>query len=160
MDHSGKMLQEVTVPYQPLGIAMTGKGELLITGPNVLNKVEVDTGNVLTTTLPAPPGQLQIPYQAIVVEKDGNVLVSDWGSNQVLRVDPNTDKIIASFGGHGFWPGQFTAMGGMALDREGRIYVADWQHRVIERFTSDGKIDSVWWAARPVPEQPGVVEKD
>jgi outer membrane protein assembly factor BamB len=160
LDHSGKMLQEVTVPYQPLGIATTGKGELLITGPNVLNKVEVDTGKVLTTTLPAPPGQLQIPYQAIVVEKNGDVLVSDWGSNQVLRVDPNADKIIASFGGHGFWPGQFTAMGGMALDREGRIYVADWQHRVIERFTPDGKIDAVWWAARPVPEQPGVVEKD
>ena len=97
---------------------------------------------MLTTTLPAPPGQLQIPYQAIVVEKDGNVLVSDWGSNDVLRVNLDSDQIIARLGSQGFWPGQFRAMGGMALDQEGRIYVADWQHRVIERFTPDGKIDS------------------
>lgn len=161
MDYSGKVSEEVTVAYQPLGIALTNKSELLVTGPNILNKIDVKSGEVFTTTLPAPPGQLQIPYQALLVEKDGNVLVSDWGSNQVLRVDPDTNKIIGSFGGQGFWPGQFKAMGGMALDHEGRIYVADWQHRVIERFTPDGKIDTVWWAARPVPEQQnGEVEKD
>jgi DNA-binding beta-propeller fold protein YncE len=161
MDRTGKVSQEVTVAYQPLGVVVTDKAELLVTGPNILNKIDVKSGHVFTTTLPSPPGQLQIPYQALVVEKDGNVLVSDWGSNQVLRVNPDTNKIIGSFGGQGFWPGQFKAMGGMALDREGRIYVADWQHRVIQRFTPDGKIDAVWWAARPVPEtQSGEVEKD
>ena len=160
MDHSGKIEQEVDLAYQPLGIAVSNKGELMITGPNILNKVEVGTGQVLTTTLPAPQGQLQIPYQAITVEKDGNVLVSDWGSNAVQRVDPKTNQILTTIGGQGYWPGQFKAMGGIALDQEGRIYVSDWQHRVIERFTPDGKINSVWWAARPVPEQQGAVEKD
>jgi DNA-binding beta-propeller fold protein YncE len=160
MDHSGKVEQEVDLAYQPLGIAVSGKGELLITGPNILNKVEIGTGQVLTTTLPAPEGQLQIPYQAIAVEKSGDVLVSDWGSNTVVRVDPSTDKVVTTIGSQGFWPGQFKAMGGVAVDQEGRIYVSDWQHRVIERFTPDGKIDSVLWAARPVPEQQGAVEKD
>ena len=75
-------------------------------------------------------------------------------------MDPKTNQILTTIGGQGYWPGQFKAMGGMALDQEGRIYVSDWQHRVIERFTPDGKINSVWWAARPVPEQQGAVEKD
>jgi streptogramin lyase len=160
MDHSGKIEQAVDLAYQPLGIAVNNKGELLITGPNILNKVELGTGNVLTTTLPVVPGQLQIPYQAITVEKNGDVLVSDWGNDAVQRVDPTTNKIVSTIGSQGYWPGQFKAMGGIALDQEGRIYVSDWQHRVIERFTPDGKIDSVWWAARPVPEQQGAVEKD
>jgi hypothetical protein len=160
MDHAGKVQQDVDVAYQPLGIAISNKGELLITGPNILNKIEVSTGEVLTTTLPAPQGQLQIPYQALVVEKSGDVLVTDWGSNDILRVNLSSNRIVSTIGGQGFLPGQFRAMGGMALDQEGRIYVADWQHRVIERFTPDGKIDSIWWAARPVPEQQGVVEKD
>ena len=89
------------------------------------------------------------------------MLVSDWGSNAVQRVDPKTNQILTTIGGQGYWPGQFKAMGGIALDQEGRIDVSDWQHRVIERFTPDGKIElPSWWAARPVPEQQGAVEKD
>ncbi|MEO8287946.1 MAG: NHL repeat-containing protein [Chloroflexota bacterium] len=161
MSHAGKVQQEVTLAYQPLGLATNGTGELLITGPNMLNKIELSTGTVLTTTLPAPPGQLQIPYQALVVEKSGDILVSDWGSNQVLRVDAKTNKITGAIGSQGFWPGQFKAMGGMALDSQGRLYVADWQHRVIQRFGKDGTVDSLYWAARAVPEtQSGEVEKD
>lgn len=161
LDYNGKVEQEVDVAYQPLGLATNGNGDLLITGPNMVNKIEVSSGKVFTATLPAPPGQLQIPYQAVVVEKDNHVLVTDWGSNQVVRVDMDSNQIVNSFGGQGHWPGQFLAMGGMALDPQGRIYVADWQHRVIERFTPEGKIDNVWWAARAVPEtQSGEIEKD
>jgi sugar lactone lactonase YvrE len=52
----------------------------------------------------------------------------------------------------GVWPGQFQGLGGLAQDAQGRIYVADWLSRVIQRFTPDGEIDALWWAARPFPE--------
>jgi len=155
MDYEGNIQHEAKVPYRPLGIAPNGKGELLVTEPNVLNKVNISTGEVMTSTLPPPPSQLRIPYQAILVRKNGEILVSDWAGNQILRIDPTGSKIIGTIGRPGFLPGEFQGLGGIAEDKEGRLYVADWQHRVIQRFDPDGKVGDVWWAARAIPEGPG-----
>lgn len=161
LDQEAKVQHEAKVAYRPLGIAPTGKGELLVTEPNVLNRVNISTGEVLTATLPPPPSQLRIPYQAILVRKNGEILVSDWAGNQILRIDPTGSKILGAIGKPGFMPGEFQGLGGIAEDRQGRLYVADWQHRVIQRFDPDGKIGSVWWAARAVPESAtGEVEKE
>jgi|GEM_PF-1834751 len=159
LDHAGKVQHEARVIFTPLGITPNGKGELLVTEPNALNKIIISTGEMLTSTLPPPPSQLRVPYQGILVSKNGEILANDWAGNQILRIDPAGEKIIGTIGSRGYEPGQFQGLGGMAEDKEGRLYVADWQHRVIQRFTSDGKIDAVWWAARAVPESPsGAVE--
>jgi hypothetical protein len=155
MDHQAKVQREVQLTYRPLGITPTGKGDLLVNEPGIMNKIEISTGKIFTSTLPVPPGQVTIPYQSLLVRKNGELLVSDWAGKQVLRIDLATNKIIGTIGKPGFWPGEFQVLGGLAEDKEGRIYVADWQHRVIQRFTSDGKIDALWWAARIVPESPG-----
>lgn len=163
MDHAARIQHEIQVAYRPLGIFPNGKGELLVTQPNIMNTINVSTGSVVTSTLPVPvtQNQVRIPYQAILVRKNGEIVVSDWSNNQILRIDPKTNKIIGSIGKPGFWPGEFQGLGGVAEDKEGRIYVADWQHRVIQRFTDDGHIDALWWAARAVPESAtGEVERD
>jgi sugar lactone lactonase YvrE len=95
---------------------------------------------------------LQIPYQALLVTRDGDVLVSDTGNSEVLKIGPDLDAIVGMVGEPGVWPGQFQGLGGLAQDAQGRIYVADWLSRVIQRFTPDGEIDALWWAARPFPE--------
>jgi hypothetical protein len=155
MDHQAKVQREVQLTYRPLGLALTGKGEILVNEPGVMNKIEISTGKIFTSTLPVPPGQVTIPYQSLLVRKNGELLVSDWAGKQVLRIDLATNKIIGAIGKPGFWPGEFQVLGGLAEDKEGRIYVADWQHRVIQRFTGDGQIDALWWAARTMPEAPG-----
>jgi sugar lactone lactonase YvrE len=43
-------------------------------------------------------------------------------------------------------PGQLGQLGGLAQDADGRIYVADVGHRVIQRFTASGHIDALYWS--------------
>ena len=51
-------------------------------------------------------------------------------------------------------------MGGIAVDAQGRIYVADWLHRAIKRFTPDGQIDAIWQAKMPGGPNLNLVEQD
>jgi sugar lactone lactonase YvrE len=44
---------------------------------------------------------------------------------------------------HSDQPGQLGQLDGLAQDADGRIYVADVGHRVIQRFTASGHIDAL-----------------
>ncbi len=151
-DYDGKLQREVDVAYQPFGIYPDSNGKLLALGPNIFNRIDPTSGTVMTSTLPLPEQGLQIPYQAMLVLKNGDVLVSDLGNNRVFRINPQLNAIMGKIGEPGIWPGQFQGLGGLAQDAQGRIYVADWQSRVIQRFEPDGELDGIWWAARSFPE--------
>ena len=151
-DYDGNLQREVKVSYQPFGVYPDGKGNLLSLGPNVFNRIDPGSGSVMTHTLPLPEQGLQIPYQAMLVTREGDLLVSDLGNNRVFKINPQLDAITGKIGEPGVWPGEFQGLGGLAQDAQGRIYVADWQSRVIQRFTPDGEIDALWWAARSFPE--------
>ena len=102
-------------------------------------------------TMPTNLGELEHTDPG---EKDGSVFVTNRQPNkiQLVKIDPNTGKVLNTFGDSGPWPGQFGDIGGLSQDAQGRIYVADRQQRVIQRFTPDGKIDAIWWATRPGSE--------
>jgi hypothetical protein len=51
----------------------------------------------------------------------------------------------------GYFPGQFGGLGGLAQDNQGRIYVADWQLGVIQRFNSAGDLEAVITAPGEAP---------
>jgi sugar lactone lactonase YvrE len=154
MDRQARLQHSVALPERPIDFTISGDGELLVLGTAYLERIQVETGNVVTATLPLPPEHQRIPYGAIAADGDRRVLVTDLASKKVLRIDLERNEIVGSFGGTGYEPGQFVAPAGMALDRRGRIYVADGQHRVIERFTPEGKIESLLWAALSFPEGP------
>ena len=151
-DFDGNLLRTIPVAYQPFGIAPDHKGKLLVLGPNLLNRIDPETSTIVTSTLPMPQQNLTIPYQALAVLQDGDVLVTDVGNNQVLRINSTLDAIMAKLGGQGVWPGEFQWPGGLAQDAQGRIYIADAQNRVIQRFDANGKVEAIWWAARSYPE--------
>ena len=148
LDHNGRVNHQWTVPYQPFGLTTAGRGKIEVMGPNMLNSIDVSAGTVITAPLPPPQGELQIPYQAMLVDKDGYTLVTDLGSNKILRIDSQAGDLVSTLGEPGYNPGQFKGLGGLARDASGRLYVADWQHRVIQRFSPEGKIETVWWAHR------------
>jgi len=145
-DYNGAVLKTLKLPYPPAGITATGENQLVTLGQNFLNRIDVDSGATITMTLPAPDGVLQTPYQTVAVTKDGRILVGDRGRKQVLVLDPQNGQVVQTIGNPGPWPGQFAGLGGLAADAAGRIYIADDQQRVIQRFTSSGAIDAVWWA--------------
>ena len=145
LDYNARPQREIKLPFQPFGISPGGKGDLVVIGPNILKRVEADSGKVIDLKLPPSPPELQIP---MLYTQQGELLVADHVNTKIVRVNPETGKIVGAIGGAGQWPGQVGAIGGLAEDREGRIYVADYGHRVIQRFRLDGQIDSIWWAAR------------
>ncbi|MFL5731648.1 MAG: PQQ-binding-like beta-propeller repeat protein, partial [Chloroflexia bacterium] len=150
LDHEANKQKVIQLQSQPFGISTAGDGKLLVMAPGQLTHIDVQSSKIVTTSLPSPAGELQIP---MVVTSKGEVIVTNHGAGKLVRVDPLTGKVLGSIGEPGAWPGQFGDVGGLAQDASGRIYAADYRHRVIQRFDPDGKVDAIWWAARNAPEK-------
>lgn len=105
------------------------------------------------------PGQLWAPG-AIALDAQGNLFVADSGNHRVVRFDAQGN--FFSWGSYcdlqtregcldpdGAGPleagdGQFKTPWGIAVDREGRVYVADtWNHR-IQVFDGEGRFLGKW----------------
>lgn len=74
--------------------------------------------------------------RGIAVDGEGNVWVTDTGTNRVRKFGPD-GTAIASFGSRGKAPGQFIEPVGIALGPDGSIYVADAGNARIQKFASD-----------------------
>lgn len=98
-------------------------------------------------------GQFNLP-RAIATDAQGNFYVSDTENKRIQKFDPS-GKWLLSFGSQGTGDGQFEAIsadstgtgpGGLAVDAQGNVYVADtWNHR-IQKFDSEGKFLAKWGA--------------
>ncbi|HEX8598113.1 MAG TPA: DUF2298 domain-containing protein [Chloroflexia bacterium] len=96
-------------------------------------------------------GQFNLP-RAIAIDAQGNFYVSDTENKRIQKFDPS-GKWLLAFGAEGTAIGQFAAIteesvgtgpGGLAVDADGNIYVADtWNHR-IQKFDSDGHLVTAW----------------
>jgi sugar lactone lactonase YvrE len=145
LDYAGKLQREVDLGFQPFGISADGNGKLIVMGPNVLRELDPATGTLADKKLPPISSGVQIPMLYL---RDGDLLASDHVDLRLVRVNIQTGKAVSTISQKGSWPGQLGAIGGMVQDAQGRIYVADYGNRVIQRFTPDGTIDAAWWAAR------------
>jgi DNA-binding beta-propeller fold protein YncE len=106
-----------------------------------------------TTGVPGKgPGQFTFP-RSVVVDAEGRIYVADSGNNRIqvfnadgsfLRQFGSTCKLDTKEGCDGDGRGQFNEPWGIAVDKEGSIYVSDtWNHR-IQKFDKDGKFLSMW----------------
>ncbi|MDQ6693099.1 MAG: hypothetical protein M3014_01575, partial [Chloroflexota bacterium] len=136
--------------FQPWAIAASdgapGVPTLVAAGANALMGITIEAGNMVTSTLPAPPLSLTFP---MILRHNGELILADHQQNYLVRWDIKSGKPIGTIGGPGIMPGQLGYIGGLTQDSEGRIYVADTVNRVIQRFGTDDKIDAVWTAREP-----------
>jgi DNA-binding beta-propeller fold protein YncE len=93
--------------------------------------------------LPAPRGPLGQPYQAILAPAADRVLVANLAAHRVdgHRADGAPDGYL---GGPGPWPGQFGQVGGLAHAPDGHLYVADFDHRALQRLDASGRPDALF----------------
>jgi DNA-binding beta-propeller fold protein YncE len=83
----------------------------------------------------------------VVVAPNGDVFVSDGhedaSNNRVLKFTRD-GKFIKQWGGTGKAPGQFLVPHALALDSQGRLFVADRDNDRIQIFDQDGQFLEAW----------------
>jgi DNA-binding beta-propeller fold protein YncE len=86
---------------------------------------------------------------AVLVAPNGNIFVADGhepgpGHNaRVVKLDPN-GKFILQWGSHGTGPGQFEMPHSLAMDSQGRLFVADRGNNRVQIFREDGTFLGQW----------------
>ncbi len=86
----------------------------------------------------------------LAIAANGDLFITDgYGNARVHRFSPD-GKLLHSWGEPGKGPGQFHVPHGIAIDREGIVYVADRENSRVQLFTPDGRYVSEWTnVARP-----------
>jgi DNA-binding beta-propeller fold protein YncE len=92
------------------------------------------------------PGSFNAPAD-VVVASNGDVFVADGhnldGNNRVVKFSKD-GKFIKAWGQTGYGPGEFRTLHAIAMDLQGRIYVADRANNRIQLFDQEGKFLTMW----------------
>lgn len=84
------------------------------------------------------------PTHAAVSPVTGDIYVSDgYGNSRIHKYTPD-GLLVKSWGEPGIDPGQFIRPHNIAIDRDGRVLVADRECHRIQIFDSDGNYISMW----------------
>jgi sugar lactone lactonase YvrE len=104
-------------------------------------------GNFLPDVLDGPPTKARFAFPAgIDVDADGNVYVADFDANRIRKVAPDgTVTTLAGSGIAGFADGsareaRFNGPSGVAVDKNGTVYVADFYNHLIRAISPKGDV--------------------
>ncbi len=149
--------------FLPEGVAVDGAGNLFIadSGNNSIRKV-TPAGTITTVagngTLgfsgdggPATLAELDSPV-GVAVDGAGNLFIADSENNLIRKITPaGTITTVAGNGTRGFsgdgGPGtsaELASPSGVAVDRAGNLFIAEWRNNRVRKLT-------------PIAVQPGVV---
>lgn len=111
---------------------------------------------VMSIEVPGPGnGELAYPCD-VAVDVTGNLFVADSRACRIQKFGP-TGSLMLAFGSKGVADGQFTAMMGIVVDRDGFIHASDVYSSAgagrVEKFTPSGQFSSQW----PAPGVPGPI---
>jgi DNA-binding beta-propeller fold protein YncE len=125
------------------------RGELLLTlgthgKPSDTGATSID---FRTITHAGPP--FHYPTN-LAIAPNGNLYVSDGYGNARVHAFSPEGRLLFSWGEPGGGPGQFRVPHGIAIDRDGTVFVADRENSRIQSFTPKGEFIAEWTGlARP-----------
>lgn len=83
----------------------------------------------------------------VVVADNGDIFVADGhlddGNNRIVKFDKN-GKFLKAWGKTGYGPGEFRTLHALALDKRGRLFVADRSNNRVQIFSQDGEFLAQW----------------
>jgi DNA-binding beta-propeller fold protein YncE len=92
------------------------------------------------------PDQFNSPSDVVVAD-NGDVFVADGhvddGNNRVVKFS-SAGKFIKAWGKTGYGPGEFRTLHALAIDTQGRVFVADRSNNRIQIFDQEGKFLASW----------------
>jgi hypothetical protein len=158
-DSNGKFVRAfgANMFVQPHGLYVDNDGNVWVADNGILNGkggivVKFSpTGQVLMTLGHAGmPGNAEGYFRgasSVVTAPNGDIVVGDGHGNntndRVVKFD-KAGKQIATWGKHGKGQGEFDQLHGIAMDSQGRIFVADRGNSRVQIFDSNGKFVAEW----------------
>ena len=145
------------------GLAFDAQGQLIVTDTGHHRIVRIAPDGTLTVLAgngkpgfkdgPGAQAQFDTPM-AVAVDGDGNVLVADTFNDRIRRIAPDGRVMTLAGGatGDADGPGEqarFDTPCGIAVDRQGRIWVADTRNDSLRELTAQGEVRTV---LRPDPK--------
>jgi DNA-binding beta-propeller fold protein YncE len=70
------------------------------------------------------PGEFRFPY-GMDMDRDGNLIVGEFGNNRVQKIDQQTGKSLEIWGRAGREPGELAYPWGVAVDKRDRVVAVD-----------------------------------
>ena len=141
----------------PAGLAIDAQGNVLIadsanhclrklTPAGIVTTIAGRPGNAGSADGPAATARFDTP-SALAVAKDGTVFVSDTGNHTLRRI--GRDGSVSTWAGSAGDPGATNAVGraarfssplGIAIAKDGALFVADSANHAIRRVGADGAV--------------------
>jgi len=137
----------------PKGITTDTNGNIWVADYGNNRVVEFNNRGLYTQTIPnicvnsscspsSSPGQFNEP-SAIVSDANGNVWVVDYGNSRVQKFTPNGNWLLTIGNTSGSGNGQFSSsgagLGGIAVDSNGNLWVADGGKNRVQKFNASGQ---------------------
>lgn len=163
MDPDGNVLRSFGAGLisWPHGIFVEPNGNVWITDAWAQGASEVGLGHTVLKFSPEgellmtigtpgvagdPPHQLTRPND-VVVAPDGTIFIVDshgpTGTNRLMKYAPD-GRWLATIGESGYGPGQFLEPHAIALDSQGRLFIADRYNNRIQVLDQDGGFIASW----------------
>jgi DNA-binding beta-propeller fold protein YncE len=141
----------------PIGITLDARGNMYIGDVrNYRVQILSPTGTPVTSwgSHGPAPGQFDGYPGDVALDSKGNVYVIEaYGSNRVHEFSP-AGSFIARWGGTGSEPGKFNEPRGLAIDRQGDIFVGDTGNNRVQELSPTGQFIARWQgpSTAPLPE--------
>jgi DNA-binding beta-propeller fold protein YncE len=125
----------------PCGVAILPSGGLIVadTGNHALRAIDGDgLVRTLEANLPFPTFRVSAPV-GLAVTHDSFIYATGYRDGRIVQVAPDGQAYTIASGGRGFADGdgteaQFRAPAGIAVDRHGRLHVADAGNYLVRRL--------------------------
>jgi DNA-binding beta-propeller fold protein YncE len=118
-------------------------GELLLTLGKSGRRTETGIEGMDYRTIENPGPPFNLPTN-LAIAPSGELYVTDGYGNARVHKFSADGKLLFSWGAPGDAPGQFNLPHGIAIDRLGRVYVADRENSRIQVFSPEGKFLQQW----------------
>ena len=131
------------------GLAVDGDDNVWVTDANthVVQKYSPDGELLQTLGIEGEAGEDEERFNKptdVEVGPDGSIYVTDgYGNNRVVKLGKD-GKFVSAWGTKGTGSGEFDTPHGIAVDGEGRVYIADRGNSRLQVFDGDGKFLSEW----------------
>jgi sugar lactone lactonase YvrE len=129
-----------------IGLAMDDNDRLFVSDPALRHVLVFDKNHKATDVI--TEGMVE-PSMLAIDTQNRFLYVSDIEQDQILVYDADTFKLLRKIGTGGknhtlTTPGDFAKPTGVAVDKDGNLYVADTLNNRIEIFDADGQFIRTW----------------